>query len=118
VEGLLAGPFDLCLTVAPAARSPYFNQVVLEQDGFARLVIAPARGAVVRRQDAPAVHDITTVAYAARPEYVLDTEAVMAGRVTAVLVPEERAMDIDTPLDFEVAEFLMQRRLAGRGERS
>lgn len=114
VEGLLAGPFDLCLTVKPAARSPYFNQVTLDPAGLARLVIPPTQGAVVRRQDAPAVYDITTVAYAARPDYVLNTGAVLAGRITAVQVPEERAMDIDTPLDFEIAEFLMQRRLAGR----
>lgn len=113
VEGLLAGPFDLCLTATPAARSPYFNQVVLDDAGLARLVIPPRGGEVARRQDAPAVYDLTTVAYAARPEYVLRTSALMSGRVTAVMVPPERALDIDTPLDFEIAEFLLQRRLAG-----
>ncbi|MFH1058077.1 MAG: acylneuraminate cytidylyltransferase family protein [Pseudomonadota bacterium] len=116
VEGLLAGPFDLCLTATPAARSPFFNQIVLGPEGRARLVIEPQGGEVIRRQDAPAVYDLTTVAYAARPQYVLATQALMSGRVTAVMVPPERALDIDTLLDFEIAEFLMQRRLAGEGK--
>jgi N-acylneuraminate cytidylyltransferase len=41
--------------------------------------------------------------------------SIFAGRVRAVLVPRERAVDIDTPLDFELAEFFMQRRLTSEG---
>ena len=53
---------------------------------------------------------ITTVAYAARPDFVLRESGIFAGRVKASLVPPERALDIDTPLDFEFAEFLLNRR--------
>jgi len=38
---------------------------------------------------------------------------MFAGRVKAIEVPSERAIDIDTRLDFEIAEFLMTRK---RGE--
>jgi N-acylneuraminate cytidylyltransferase len=65
--------------------------------------------------DAPDVYELTAVAYAARRDAVMDLDSIFAGRVRAVLVPRDRAVDIDTPLDFDMAEFLMQRRLAAEG---
>ncbi len=94
---------DIVITVRDAERSPYFNMVRHDEQGYARLVIEPA-GAVSRRQDAPRVHDITTVAYAARPDFILAADRLFDGRVRSVTVPAERALDIDTPYDFMLAE--------------
>ena len=100
---------DIVITVREAERSPYFNMVTLAGDGAARLVIEP-EGEVFRRQDAPLVYDITTVAYAARPAFILSAGRIFDGRVKAVEVPKERALDIDTELDFLFAEFLINRK--------
>ena len=105
---LQASDADLVVTVTPAGRSPYFNMVTLDGDGWARLVM-PSAPALARRQDAPPVYDMTTVAYAARPEFVLRAASWREGRVKAVVVPRERALDIDTELDFEFAEFMVRR---------
>ena len=99
---------DVVITVRDAERSPYFNMVVLDDQGYAGLAIPP-RDNVYRRQDAPPVYDVTTVAYAARPEFVLRTSSIFQGKVRTVTVPAERALDIDTELDFRFAEFLMSR---------
>lgn len=96
---------DIAITVAEANRSPYFNMVKLGSAGYAELVIAP-EGHVIRRQDAPAIFDITTVAYAARPAFVLRANGLFEGKVCTVVVPAERALDIDTPYDFRLAEAL------------
>ena len=96
---------DIVITVSEANRSPYFNMVKIDPDGYSQLVIPP-KSDVVRRQDAPEVFDITTVAYAARPQFVLEAGSIFAGRVKAVQVPKERSLDIDTPFDFMVAEAL------------
>lgn len=96
---------DAAITVREAARSPYYNMVKLDEHGTASLVIPPS-AALHRRQDAPQVYDITTVAYAARPDFVLTQSTLFAGRVGAVVVPEERALDIDTFYDFRIAEAL------------
>ena len=53
------------------------------------------------------VYDITTVAYAARPEFVLNATSIFEGNVKTVEVPAERALDIDTELDFRFAEFFL-----------
>jgi CMP-N-acetylneuraminic acid synthetase len=96
---------DIAITVTEANRSPYFNMVKIDPNGYSQLVIPPATN-VVRRQDAPEVFDITTVAYAARPQFVLESDSIFAGRVRAVQVPKDRSLDIDTPFDFLVAEAL------------
>jgi N-acylneuraminate cytidylyltransferase len=105
------GEADMVITVTEAHRNPYFNMVKPNPDGSVGLVIPPARG-VARRQDAPPVYDMATVAYVARPEFVMTQQSTFAGRVRAVKVPVERAIDIDTPFDFELAEFLMMKRQA------
>jgi CMP-N-acetylneuraminic acid synthetase len=103
------GDADVVVTVSEAHRSPYFNMVKHNEDGTVGLVIPPAEK-VVRRQDVPLVFDMATVAYVAAPRFVLAREAMFEGRVRAVSVPAERAIDIDTLLDFQIAECLMKRR--------
>lgn len=100
------GDADMVITVTDAHRSPYFNMVKVNADETVGLVM-PAQSAIVRRQDAPTVYDMTTVAYVARPEFIMTHNATFAGRVRAVHVPTERAIDIDTLLDFQIAECLL-----------
>lgn len=100
------GGVDVVVTVTDAHRSPYFNMVQVRKDGTVGLVIPPM-SAIVRRQDVPVVYDLTTVAYVARPEFVMTQNGIFEGRVRSVHVPLERAIDIDTALDFKIAECLM-----------
>lgn len=111
IRALLENDADLVITVKPAERNPYYNMVVLDREGYARLVIPPDR-TIHRRQTAPPVYDMTTVAYAARPEFVLNANSMFEGKVKAVIVPGERALDIDTELDFKFAEFLLGQSLS------
>ncbi len=104
------GDADMVVAVTEAHRNPWFNLLKKQADGTVAPANAPV-GAVVRRQDAPAVYDMTTIAYVANPRHVLENRGVFSGRVRAVEVPVERSIDIDTPLDFEIAEFLMNKHL-------
>lgn len=95
---------DVVITVTPSARSPYFNMISTDEAGLAHVVL----GAVEfkRRQDAPLVYDITTVAYVARPDFIMAHERIFDGRVRPVVVPKERAVDIDDDYDFKLAQAL------------
>ena len=101
------GDVDMVITVTDAHRSPYFNMVKEYADGTVGLVIPP-QTEIYRRQDAPKVYDMATVAYVVRPEYVMTHKSTFEGRVRAVHVPLERAVDIDTLMDFRIAENLHQ----------
>jgi N-acylneuraminate cytidylyltransferase len=97
---------DICISVTPASRSPYFNMVKIDPDGEVALVNA-SHSKVFRRQDAPEVFDITTVVYATTPEFVMNHSGLFEGKVTSIEVPKSRAVDIDDIYDFKLAEAIL-----------
>ena len=97
---------DIVITVTDAHRNPSFNMVKTNVDGTVGLV-NPPQSAIARRQDAPVVYDMATVCYVANPEFVMTHNSIFEGRVKAVQIPVERAIDIDTLLDFQIAESLL-----------
>jgi len=101
------GGADFVITVTHADRSPYFNMVKKNPDGTVSLVI-PDNLSVSRRQDSPSVFDMTTVAYVANSAFVMTNESLFNGRVKAVCIPKERAIDIDTEYDFAIAKYLFE----------
>ena len=103
------GSADVIITVTDAHRSPYFNMVKENPDGTYGLVNTPPI-TLERRQDAPIVYDMATVCYVANSEYIMSHESIFEGRVRAVNVPIERAIDIDTLMDFQIAEVLLSKR--------
>jgi CMP-N-acetylneuraminic acid synthetase len=100
------GDADMVITITDAHRSPFFNMVKTNTDGTVGQV-NPPQSAVARRQDAPVVYDMTTVCYVANSEFVMTHYATFEGRMKVVHVPIERAIDIDTLLDFKIAESLL-----------
>lgn len=103
------GSSDMVIAVTPAHNNPYFNMVKFTAEGHAEIVIKPENG-VTRRQDAPEVFNITTCAYVSSPEFILSRKGVFDGVLKAAVIPNDRAVDIDTPLDFEFAEYLFLKR--------
>ena len=103
------GLADVVITVTDAHRSPYFNMVKSNPDGTYGLVNS-STSEVARRQDVPVVYDMATVCYVANSEFVMNHNSIFEGRVGAVHIPVERAIDIDTHFDFQLAELLLSSR--------
>ena len=103
------GGVDVVITTTDAHRSPYFNMVKESHDGNVELVIKP-KDKLYRRQDAPIVYDMTTVAYVMNPEFIMHNESIFDGRTKAVNVPLETSIDIDNMYDFKMAEFFLDNR--------
>ena len=101
---------DICISVTPASRSPYFNMVHFQADDSVEIVIKP-EGNVCRRQDTPKVFDITTVVYAAKTSFIKQQSSIFDGKVVATEIPRDRAVDIDDIYDFMFAETLLQSKL-------
>lgn len=100
---------DICISITPASRNPYFNMVKMNDQNFYELVCRPS-GELFRRQDAPTVYDMTTVVYVTSPEYIMKSMGHFEGNVSAIVVPKERAVDIDDMIDFRLAETLLHSR--------
>lgn len=97
---------DICVSVTPASRNPYFNMVKSIDNEFVELVNKPT-SSITRRQDAPEIFDMTTVVYVTTPEYILGQSGLFSGSVTSITVPKERAVDIDDIYDFKLAEAIL-----------
>ena len=108
LEQFSKGGCDVVVTVSEAHRNPYFNMVKDKSDGTVTLVMDDSQ--VSRRQDAPIIRDLATACYVASPEFVLSHNSIFEGRVKAVNMPRERAVDIDSLLDFQIAEFMLNSR--------
>ena len=110
VEGaitkLKSSAADICISVTPASRSPYFNMVKVLDDETCELLIKP-KGVLTRRQDAPDAFDITTVVYVATPTFIQNNDSLFSGKAVSVVVPKERALDIDDINDFLLAEAIV-----------
>ena len=107
LETLINSSADICISICASERNPYFNMVQINEDGMAQLLLQSSQE-ITRRQDAPKVFDITTVAYSAWSSYILETKNILSGTVVSTEVPKKRAIDIDTPFDLELAKFLLK----------
>ena len=97
---------DVVLTITETSHSPWFNMVKQNAEGEVSLLIVK-EGDIARRQDAPIVYNLATVCYVVKSNYVMKSENLFEGTTKSVIIPPERAIDIDTPFDFEIAEILL-----------
>jgi len=105
---------DMVMSVCEARKNPYFNLVEADETGSLH-VSKPLPGGVWARQAAPIVYEHVGVVYVLSPAYLRQAKTIYEGRVIPFVLPPERCLDIDTPFDFRLVEFLMNDRLAPRG---
>tara|TARA_A100001015_G_scaffold130892_2_gene145239 strand:- start:6982 stop:7683 length:702 start_codon:yes stop_codon:yes gene_type:complete len=98
---------DICISITEAHRSPYFNMVTKDNNGFIKLV-NQTNTTISRRQDAPVVYDITTVMCIAKPSFILKVNNLFDGNVIGFSVPKYRSIDVDDIYDFKFAEFMLK----------
>ncbi len=97
---------DLVMSCCEARKNPYFNLVEPDATG-ALQVSKPLPGGVVARQAAPVVYEHAASTYVVAPAYLKRSAGLWEGRVIPYLMPPERCVDIDTPFDVKLVEFLM-----------
>jgi N-acylneuraminate cytidylyltransferase len=101
---------DMVMSCCEARKNPYFNLVEPDETG-ALHVSKPLPGGVVARQQAPIVYEHAASTYVVSPDYLRRAVGLFEGRVIPYLMPPERCVDIDSPFDFKLVEFLLRTRL-------
>lgn len=97
---------DVVVTAYVPDRNPYFNMVEVGADGLAK-VSKPVGSAITRRQDAPQVYGLSPAVYAIRRDALWKYDHWAHSKMKICLIPHDRAVDIDTEMDFRFVEFLM-----------
>ena len=101
---------DIVITATQSRRNPWFNIITIDNEGNTKLLLKNSDNNFERRQDAPAAYDLTTVAYVSTPKFIIDNSRIWDGNVATVLIPPERALDIDTQFDLDFARWLSERK--------
>ncbi|MFU8824658.1 acylneuraminate cytidylyltransferase family protein [Yoonia sp.] len=102
---------DMVMSCVESRKNPYFN--ILETDETGTLHVSkPLPGGVVARQQAPQVYDHVGLVYVVRPDYLRTAKSLFDGRVIPLVLPVERGLDVDSPFDWDIIEFLMGRQIA------
>ncbi|MDE6428568.1 MAG: acylneuraminate cytidylyltransferase family protein [Muribaculaceae bacterium] len=93
---------DMAVTVRPAPCNPYYDCFEASPDGFLR--VSKGDGLLTRRQDAPPAWQLNGAVYVITPARLREMEIGRMMRRVPVPMPAERSLDIDTPLDWKIAE--------------
>jgi len=108
---------DLIVTSAQSPHNPYFNLFESTEDGRVSIPMLWSENSF-RRQNVPQVRFVTPICYVAKSSYVLGCENLFEGVVRTHAVELERAIDVDSAEDFELAKYFIIKRESGATEKS
>tara|TARA_Y100000031_G_scaffold146356_1_gene180192 strand:+ start:222 stop:914 length:693 start_codon:yes stop_codon:yes gene_type:complete len=96
--------FSVCIS----RRNPYFNAVEFRDNK-----IQPVKSLMKQinsRQAAPVVYDMNASIYIWRRNLLLKSNSVFHKKTSIYKMPEERSIDIDNNIDFEIVSFLLKKK--------
>ncbi len=99
---------DNLITAMPSRRSPYFNLIEVSANGAVQLS-KQLDTVITRRQDSPKCYDMNASIYIWKRETILNEPTLFLPKTGLYVMPEERSIDIDTPLDFEFVQFILDK---------
>jgi CMP-N,N'-diacetyllegionaminic acid synthase len=98
---------DVIITAYEAESNPYFNMMEIDKEGFANM-IKKSDQPLASRQHAPLVYSLSPSAFVIKKEALYKYNHWSEAKSKLFIMPRERAVDIDTEMDFRFVEFLMQ----------
>lgn len=101
---------DMVMSCCESRKNPYFNILELDETGSLH-VSKPLPGGVVARQQAPKVLDHVGLVYILNPNYLRRAASLFEGRVIPYEVPADRGLDVDSPIDWDIIEFLVGKQI-------
>ena len=99
--------YDSVISGYSSDKNPYFNMVIENNEGYARLCREEYRH-VTRRQDAPQVYCLNASIYAWRTQSLMDRTHVLDGKLKFLEMPAERSVDIDSDIDHKFVKYMLE----------
>ena len=106
VNKLIEGGYDAVWTVSESdSKAHPLKQLVIENDRLD--YYDPAGAAIIARQQLKPVYHRKGVAYVMTRELIADKKAIKGAKTSCVVI-EDMLVNIDTELDFKLAEFMLE----------
>lgn len=99
---------DMVVSVKEVKDNPYFNLFIEGEEGMLQSFIQENQR-VSRRQDAPTAYAYNGSIYLFNRSEFERLKGLAFGRIIKYVMPDSRSVDIDTPLDWNIAEFFLNR---------
>ena len=107
---------DSVRSLSEAAVPPHW-MCTLEKDGSIKRYVESIHIGDAKyclRQSVPKVYEIFVMAYAIWTKTILDTDTLFGKNVKGVVFGREKSLDIDSPLDLEIARAIMKKHRKGK----
>ncbi|CEG56250.1 acylneuraminate cytidylyltransferase family protein [Legionella fallonii] len=95
---------DACVSVSEVKQSPYWMYTLSDSRTLKPVISSPIPA---RRQDLPPCYTLNGAIYLAKINSLLQSKTFILAKTVPYLLPEERAIDIDTLDDILLAESLL-----------
>ena len=112
IEKMIENKSEGAVSISEAKSNPYWTNV-LDINGRVKYFLEEGKK-IKRRQDLPKIYEINGAVYVIKSESFLKYRNIEAEDMSAYLINEENAIDIDNSIDFKLAELLLRER-AERG---
>jgi len=97
------------ISVTKSKKNPYFNMIEIIKN---RPQIVKKFGKrILARQHAPKVFELNASIYIWKRNYLLSTNNIFNKKTGVYFMPENKSVDVDNKLDFQIVEFLMKKKL-------
>ncbi len=102
-----SGDCDAVVSGSVARRNPYFNMVQKKSTYYT--LVNNSSQMIGRRQDAPEVFDLNTIVFIYTRAAVMEQKSRIPEKTLLYEIPVDRAIDLDTELDFIFLDFILSR---------
>ena len=97
---------DSVVSLCQVEHHPYWMKKVVEGKVYPLMEVDDEK--YPRRQDLPPVYQLNGAIYVTRRKVLMEEEKVLGEHTLAYIMPQERSVDIDTPIDLKLAELVMK----------
>lgn len=108
IELAQAKDAEAIVSVSPTHAHPYWMKTISEDGRLEDFLTIEKRFA--NRQSLPEVYMLNGALYLAKPQVLLDQQTWFTDKTYAYIIPQERSLDIDTPWEMKLADWLLKDR--------
>lgn len=100
------------ITATYSRKNPYFNQVMIKNNNVQ--LVKKSKNVIVTRQSAPKIYDMNASIYIFKRQTLIRSREIFPKKTIVYLMPEERSVDIDNKLDFQIVAMLLKKRFKNK----
>lgn len=108
IEKCISHGVESCVSVTESEHSPYW-MYSMDENGILCPILNLDYDSWYQRQKLPKTYQLNGAVYVARVDFVRQHHRLLDKGTIGYVMPKENSYDIDTSIDFEIAELVMSR---------